>query len=145
MTKRGKYRTKPSGRTSRSREHTLGALTEEQYRDGRAKVEEWKAELDKHLGHLPSSPVDLEFAIANGDTCGQLVEIKTRMDKKSPDYETASNLLIEIGCHNRRSTRTDVPNEHPKYRSGITARFRRLRKRRNPRRTGGHVRVRGGT
>lgn len=94
---------------SLERARYLGAVSDEEDADGLAKIEGWKYEIQKRLGELPMALANFELAVLQGAACDELVMIKTRMDKKSPDYAAASTRLKEIGCHNRRSTRTDVP------------------------------------
>lgn len=93
---------------SLERAYQLGALTDAEYRDGQRKVDAWRYEVEKRLGELPMTLANFELAVLQGASCDELVEIKTRM-KKSPDYDEVSARLKAIGCYNRRSTRTDVP------------------------------------
>ena len=93
---------------SLERARWLGALSDEEYAKESAKVDEWVAEVKKHLGEIEPTLTDLEWAITAGATCDELVTIKTRM-KHGPDYDAASARLKAIGCYSRSSTRTDVP------------------------------------
>ncbi|QOK21399.1 hypothetical protein IGS73_09415 [Janibacter indicus] len=93
---------------SLERARWLDDLSDERYAQEAAKVDEWVAEVKKHLGEVEPTLVDLEWAITAGATCEELVDIKVRM-KHGPDYDAGSARLKAIGCFSRRSTRTDTP------------------------------------
>jgi len=80
--------------------------------DFRPRVDEMFAKVRDALYHDPSTDVaaatlaEFEAAVAAGEPCARLFEVRNAMDPKSQDKVRANELLRDLGCWSASSTRT---------------------------------------
>lgn len=59
-------------------------------------------------GESPATLSDFRRAVAAGEPCARLIEIKNAIRPKSLDLDTANRELRAVGCYSSESARTDL-------------------------------------